>query len=657
MHLLTLRRMKNSEAKSRAVIEQVSPVIDGGLFPIKRIPGEWVNVEADIFGDGHDYLSARLQYRKEGTKKWKEVPMVHQANDRWKAAFRVEDTGFYEYAVLAWIDHGITWLNGFMKKAAAGEPMEVELQIGLKFLERMAEEKGSEQKFIRDTIALLRDSDHYQDAIQVVMGERLREFFESNKLRENLSVSQSFQVLVERKKALFSAWYEFFPRASSPDPGRAGTFRDCEKILPLIAGMGFDTVYFPPIHPIGNSFRKGKNNSTTAMPGEPGSPWAIGNSEGGHKSINPELGNFKDFEKLVNSAEKLGIEIAIDLAYQCSPDHPYVKDHPQWFRWRPDGTVQYAENPPKKYQDVLPIHFENDDWKNLWEELKSIVEFWIGKGIRIFRVDNPHTKPFVFWQWLMAEMRRDYPEVIFLSEAFTRPKIMARLAKVGFQQSYTYFTWRENKQELEQYMHELCGTVSREYFRPNFWPNTPDILPYYLQNTGYTQSAIRFILASTLSSSYGLYGPVFELLENEPMPGKEEYLDSEKYEVRHWDWQTKTPFHNLIKRINLIRKENEAFQNTFNYQPCQTNQDQLMAYFKTSGTNMILVVLNLDPVHKQNGWVQLPLKELRVEEGQVIELEDLLNDKTYHWNKEWNYIELDPAHTLAHIFRIQLYHR
>lgn len=649
--------MKNTAGKARVVIEQVKPSIDGGAFPVKREPGEKVLVQANIFGDGHDQIQAILKYRKTGKAKWLEISMKHISNDTYQAEILVQEPGLFEFTVLAWIDHGLTWLNGFAKKAAAKEPLQVEIALGRAFLEKMAQKRRLSQKFIQQTIAFIDQAEQEQQILALLLGEQIREVFEKESLRENTTQSQVYSVLVERPKASFSAWYEFFPRSSSPDPKRSGTFKDCEKVLPFIAGMGFDTVYFPPVHPIGQSFRKGKNNNTTAKPGEPGSPWAIGSSAGGHKAINPELGSMKDFEHLLKTAQGLGIEIALDLAYQCSPDHPYVKEHPQWFRWRPDGTVQYAENPPKKYQDVLPFNFECDDWQNLWEELKSIITFWITKGVRVFRVDNPHTKPFKFWQWVLAEINNEYPEVIFLSEAFTRPKIMARLAKIGFQQSYTYFTWRENKAELEQYMHELCYSESRDFFRPNFWPNTPDILPMYLQNTAYTPSAIRFILASTLSSNYGIYGPVYELLENKPVAGKEEYLDSEKYELRHWDWKNKTPFHHLMTKVNQIRRQNPAFQTTFNYLACKTDNDSLMAFYKATGDNKLLTIVNLDPVHKQSGWVQLPLKEMNQEEGQILEMHDLLNDKTYHWDKEWNYVELDPKETLAHVFKITPYKR
>jgi starch synthase (maltosyl-transferring) len=390
------------------------------------------------------------------------------------------------------------------------------------------------------------ESGNYELAIETSSSEKLLSILEKCSMKHFASISDSYPVQVDRLKASFSSWYEFFPRSSSPDVNRPGTFNDCLPILTRLAQLGFDTVYFPPIHPIGVAHRKGKNNSTTALPEEPGSPWAIGAFEGGHNAIHPTLGTLDDFKKLIKHANALNIEIAMDLAYQCSQDHPWVKAHPSWFKWRPDGTVQYAENPPKKYQDVLPIHFETDDWKNLWEALKDVIEFWIEKGIRIFRVDNPHTKPFVFWEWIMSEMRRDHPDVLFLSEAFTRPKIMARLAKVGFHQSYSYFTWRKNKPELVEYVTQLTQTELREYFRANFWPNTPDILPEYLQNTGPNHAAMRYVLAATLSSNYGMYGPVYEYCVNQPVNGKEEYLDSEKYEVKHWDWRLESPINKLI---------------------------------------------------------------------------------------------------------------
>lgn len=647
--------MKGTIAKARVVIENIRPQIDGGAFPIKRISGEKVEVSADIFGDGHDIVNARLLHRKVGEKKWAEEPMMEVENDEWTGYFTTASTGQYEYSVVAWVDHALSWHHGFEKKADAGEKLDVELRIGADLLHRMAKRaKGEEAAWLKTTAALFESDEHYAEAIAIARSQRLEDMLASLPLRENESFGQVLSLVVERKKAQFSSWYEFFPRSSSQDPSRSGTFSDCEALLPLIADWGFDTLYFPPIHPIGVSHRKGKNNSTSSQPGEPGSPWAIGSHLGGHKAINPELGTMADFEKLVKAAKKQGIEIALDLAYQCSPDHPYVKEHPQWFRWRPDGTVQYAENPPKKYQDVLPINFENEDWENLWNELKSVIEFWISKGIQVFRVDNPHTKPFIFWQWIMSEMRRDHPDVLFLSEAFTRPKIMARLAKVGFQQSYSYFTWRQTKAELEEYLTELSQTELRDYFRANFWPNTPDILPYYIQKTGHAHSAARFVLAATLSSNFGMYGPVYELLENEPMPGKEEYFNSEKYEARHWDWHSSTPFRELMRKINRIRKENEAFHTTFNIRFCETDNEHLIAYYKpsTDGQNKVLTVVNLDPLNKQCGWVKLPEELMPAHEGHTFEMHDLMDDNHYRWNRQWNYVELDPRLMPAHIFSI-----
>ncbi|MEX1188805.1 MAG: alpha-1,4-glucan--maltose-1-phosphate maltosyltransferase [Bacteroidia bacterium] len=647
--------MKATVAKARAVIERISPQIDEGAFAIKRVPGEQVIVKASIFGDGHDIVRGVLLHKAKKEKKWTECPMLEIENDDWQGHFMTSTPGEYEYAVAAWIDHPLTWHHGFLKKVEAGENVALELKIGADFLRKIAKKSsGADKQYCLETAQILESDEHYIEAIAIAKDQRMEDMLEAIPLRENESISQSLALVVERKKAAFSTWYEFFPRSASQDPKRTGTFQDCIKLLPHVSGLGFDTLYFPPIHPIGVSHRKGKNNSTTSKPGEPGSPWAIGSSLGGHKAINPELGTLNDFRALVKEAKKQGIEIALDLAYQCSPDHPYVKEHPQWFKWRPDGTVQYAENPPKKYQDVLPINFETEDWKNLWEELKSVIEYWIGEGISIFRVDNPHTKPFVFWQWLMAEMRNDHPEVIFLSEAFTRPKIMAKLAKVGFQQSYSYFTWRQTGAEIKEYVEELTQTELREYFRANFWPNTPDILPYYLQNTDYSQSALRFVLAATLSSNYGMYAPVFELLVNEPMPGKEEYFNSEKYEAVHWDWNSPSKMRELIAKVNQIRRENPAFHTTFNITFCNTDNENLLAYLKTDESGSILTVVNMDPLHKQSGWVQLPLNVLNAHEGQSLSLLDLMDDSRYTWNRQWNYIELDPRLMPVHIFKVKI---
>lgn len=649
--------MKKQDSRARVVIENVRPQIDGGQFPIKRISGELVNVSADVFGDGHDVISARLLYRKKGEKKWNENPFRLIENDQFVGQFRIDEEHDYEYAVMAWIDHALTWYEGFLKKKKAGDHLDVEIQIGLGFLDEIAKAaKGNEQRLAKELAAQIREC-HYQEAVELCSGERLRNLIEDSPIRKFASISESYGVQVDRLKASFSAWYEFFPRSSSPDSSRPGTFNDCFPIVDRLAELGFDTLYFPPIHPIGRAHRKGKNNSTTAQPGEPGSPWAIGASEGGHTGVLSDLGTEADFIALVAHARTRGIEIAMDLAYQCSPDHPWVKEHPDWFKWRPDGTVQYAENPPKKYQDVLPIYFECDDWKNLWDALKGVIEYWIDKGVKVFRVDNPHTKPFAFWEWVMAEMHRDHPEVLFLSEAFTRPKIMARLAKIGFHQSYSYFTWRKNKAELSEYLGQLTQTELRDYFRANFWPNTPDILPEYLQNTGFSNNAIRYVLAATLSSNYGMYGPVYEYLINSPVPGKEEYIDSEKYEVRHWDWSLNSPFHHLIGKINHIRRQNPAFYTTFNLQFCETDNPMVMAYFKQTEdrSNAVLVVVNLDPYQKQSAWIKTPLDALGIAEGEIMELNDLMDDSRYHWNRNWNYVELDPRLMPCHIFNIRIH--
>jgi starch synthase (maltosyl-transferring) len=646
--------MKKHEARSRVVIENISPQVEGGKFPIKRIVGEVVCVTADLIADGHDVISARLIYRKQGTKKWSENHMLITEDDAWKGEFRVEETVPYEYAVTAWVDHAMTWYKGFQKKLAAGDELSIDLRIGAEFLKEIASlKKGAENGAVWDLLSKL-ESDKYTMAVEAASSESMLHVIENFPLKHFASTSASYLVQVDRLKAAFSNWYEFFPRSSSPEINRPGTFNDCLPIISRLAQLGFDTVYFPPVHPVGVSHRKGKNNSTTALSGEPGSPWAIGASEGGHTAINPTLGTLEEFKNLISHAQSLNVEIAMDLAYQCSPDHPWVKEHPSWFKWRPDGTVQYAENPPKKYQDVLPIHFETDDWENLWKALKDVIEFWIEKGIRIFRVDNPHTKPFVFWEWIMAEMRRDHPDVLFLSEAFTRPKIMARLAKIGFHQSYSYFTWRKNKSELIEYLNQLTQTELREYFRANFWPNTPDILPEYLQNTGPNHTAMRFVLAATLSSNYGMYGPVYEYCVNQPVSGKEEYFDSEKYEVRHWDWRLESTMHDLIGKINEIRNQNPAFHSTFNILFCETDNEMLLSYYKSTddGSNKILVIVNLDPINKQSGWVKLPINEMNVNEGELVGLTDLMDQSNYRWNETWNYVELEPQLTPCHIFKL-----
>jgi starch synthase (maltosyl-transferring) len=469
-------------------------------------------------------------------------------------------------------------------------------------------------------------------------------------------VEKNYEITVDRKRASFSSWYEVFPRSLNPYGEKHGTFKDVIDFLPYVSELGFDVLYLPPVHPIGETKRKGENNSVTAQPGEPGSPWAIGGKEGGHKSIHPQLGTMDEFSELIKKAEEKGIEIAMDIAFQCSPDHPWVKEHPEWFRHRPDGSLQYAENPPKKYEDIYPLNFESDDWKNLWEELKSVFLFWIDKGVKIFRVDNPHTKSFNFWGWAIREIKKEHPDVIFLAEAFTRPKVMYNLAKQGFTQSYTYFTWRNSKYELETYLNELVNSKAREFFRPNFWPNTPDILPEFLQvanRAGYIQ---RLALAATLSSNYGIYGPAFELMENEPAaPGKEEYINSEKYEIKNWNFDDPKSLRKIIGRVNQIRHENAALQNTHSLKFHKIDNDALVCYSKASDdlSNIILVVVTLDPHHTHSGWLHFPLKEFGMHEHDSYQVHDLISGAHFLWSGEHNFVELDPGVMPVHIFKVR----
>jgi starch synthase (maltosyl-transferring) len=648
---------KKNKGRKRVIIEHVQPEIDQGDFPIKRVVGEKVVVQADIFADGHDAISAQLFYKKVTDPTWKVVPMQFVVNDRWKAEFVVTEMGQYHYTLEGWVDHFKSWQRDLKKKVSAGQDIQVDLLIGIPYIQAAAKQaEGMDAKRLTELSNIVGRRADTEEAMSIALGDELGLLMESYPDRASASrYDRELRVVVDRPKALFSAWYERFPRSCASKPGQHGTLADCEKLLPEIVRMGFDILYLPPIHPIGKINRKGKNNVPESEPGDPGSPWAIGSEEGGHTSIHPQLGTLKDFDRLVQRAKDHGIEIAMDLAYQCSPDHPYVKEHPEWFRWRPDGTVQYAENPPKKYEDILPLNFENDNREALWEELKNIVLFWIQHGVRIFRVDNPHTKPYPFWEWMISQVKQRYPEVIFLSEAFTRPKMMYRLAKLGFTQSYTYFTWRTTKDELVTYLTDLTQTEVRDYFRPNFWPNTPDILPEHLQYGGRPAFLMRLVMAATLSSNYGIYGPPFELCLNVARPGVEEYIDNEKYEIKFWDWDQLGNLKDFIARVNRIRRENPALQSTWNLTFYELHNDYLLAYGKTTEdcSNMILVVVNLDPHHTQSGWVRVPLDELMIDPKQSYLVYDLLSEEKYIWQGEWNYVEIDPHKCPAHIFRLQ----
>jgi starch synthase (maltosyl-transferring) len=645
----------------RVIIENISPEIESGRFPIKRVIGEKIVVSADVFADGHDLVAASLMHRPSGESEWEESRMTRSGNDRWEGSFRVTQLGTYQYTVLAWIDYFATWQKDLEKKVQAGQDVNLDLTIGAGLVtDAISRASGVDADRMRQIARYLVDEERIKTAIGIALSDELKQLMAGYPDRSRASrYDKEPTVVVDNKAALFSTWYEFFPRSSFGEATAHATFKENERILPEIARMGFDVIYLPPIHPIGISKRKGRNNSTVAEVGDPGSPWAIGSEVGGHKEINPELGTLEDFRRFVREAEKYGISIALDLAFQASPDHPYLKSHQEWFTWRPDGRVQYAENPPKKYEDVLPFNFESERSMDLWQELKSVVLYWIENGVRIFRVDNPHTKPIPFWEWLIAEVKQDHPDIIFLAEAFTRPSVMYRLAKIGFTQSYTYFTWRNSKKEIESYLTELTQTEVREYFRPNFWPNTPDILPEYLQFGGRPAFVIRLVLAATLSSNYGIYGPAFELLVNDANPGTEEYFNSEKYEVKQWNWSQEGNLRELIARVNRIRRENVALQSTVNMKFCETDDDYLLAFTKLDEdlTNLLLVVVNVDPFHARSGVVRLPLADLGIAPDKPYLLNDLVGGGKFVWQGEENRIELDPYVLPAHIFRIQAHLR
>ena len=644
-------------SQHRVKIEGVDPEIDGGLFYAKGIVGQNFEIECDLFSDGHVLVNGQLLHRYEGNKNWEKCYLTSIENDRWLASFKLNRQGFYEYTLEGWVDHALTWQHELTKKFEGDIKVDVELQDGIQYFKNVLLKcDKSEAKLIRAYLEELKNPKRYKSALKKALSKQFSKLFLKYPHADYpTAYNKILRVFADRKKAEFSAWYEFFPRSTAAKANPHGTFRDCENLLDRIIKMGFDTIYFPPVHPIGVTHRKGKNNTTIAGPDDPGVPWGIGTKTGGHKSIHPELGSLKDFKSLVKRAKSKGLEIALDLAFQCSPDHPYVKRHPDWFKWRSDGTVQYAENPPKKYQDILPINFESKDWRNLWNELLSIPLYWNKLGIKLFRVDNPHTKPFGFWQWLIAEVKKVDPDVLFLSEAFTRPKIMHQLAKVGFTQSYTYYTWRNSKWELIDYMHELTNSPGKHYFRPNFWPNTPDINPIPLQNGNENLFLIRFFMASTLASSYGIYGPVYEFMEHEPIPGAEEYMNSEKYQIRHWMWGKKNKLTSLITKINRIRQENQALHHTTNFQNCKIENDNIFAYFKNSpdANNNLLMIVNLDPHNKQEGWVQVPLFKIDIKPGEKFSVKDLLTNERFTWNQEWNQVILDPAIRCFHLFRIE----
>ena len=710
--------IKPSQGRSRVVIEHITPQVDGGRHPACRTIGDKVAVTAVIFSDGHDHVAARLLYRRDSEREWRFTPMVQGVNDLWSGSFAVDQLGQWHFAILGWVDHFDTWVSDLRKRIGAQpvpiesqsiasrareasiantgpqagmfdspggleagpEPASQDVQLAFRtgaiLIEQTAARASADDaKTLLESARFLtaladRNLSYYDfplDGATISLVEKYPDLSLARQSEPTLSL------WVDRELAQFSAWYEMFPRSASPVPGKHGTFADVEGRLPEIAAMGFDILYLPPIHPIGRAFRKGKNNTVTAEPGDVGSPWAIGDltaiasdakahpgDNGGHKSIHPALGTFSDFEHLLRASQAHGIELALDIAFQCSPDHPWVAKHPSWFVIRPDGSIQYAENPPKKYQDIYPLNFESPDWQSLWDELYSVFEFWIKRGVKVFRVDNPHTKAFTFWEWCLGTLRSKYPDTIYLAEAFTRPHVMYWLGKTGYTQSYTYFTWRNTKWELTSYMEELTKPPVSDFFRPNFWPNTPDILHKVLQEGGRPAFELRLVLATTLTANYGMYGPAYELCENipaRPAPGRtesEEYMDSEKYEIRQRSGNAPGSLVPLITQLNKIRRANPALQSNTSLRFHATDNPQLICYSKTTPDkkNAILVIVNLDPLYGQTGWTDIDLTALGLAPGQSFLVDDLLNNAQYTWHDRRNYVALRPGTQPAHIFRI-----
>lgn len=658
---------------SRVVLASVTPQIDGGRWPIQRSVGESVEVVAGVIVDGHEKIAAELSWRHEDEDAVQTAPMALRYNDEYVAQFPVERLGRYRYKVRAWLDQFGTWQDQFRRRVDGGADeaeLRTELLDGAGLLRQAAETAADAD---RQRLATYVERFENGDA-GAALEDAVVQLARDNDPATGAVESGWLGVRVDPEHARFAAWYEFFPRSAASVPGQHGTLDDAADKLARVKELGFDVVYLPPIHPIGTTFRKGKDNAPEAKPGEPGSPWAIGSPDGGHKAVAPELGGMEAFERFVAEAERLDLKVALDIAFQTSPDHPYVTEHPEWFRHRPDGTIRYAENPPKKYQDVYPFDFETDDWRALWDELKSVFEFWIEKGVRVFRVDNPHTKPFAFWEWCLGELREEHPDLVFLAEAFAKPKTMYTLAKLGYNNSYTYFAWRNTKEELEEYGEQLFQTEIAEFYRPNFWPNTPDIFTEYLAHGGRPAHVVRFVLAATMSSAYGLYGPPYEHVDARQHPLREEYEDNEKYEVRHWNWNDPGSLQPLIQRVNRIRRENPALHHMRTLRFLPTDNPHLVAYFKeepthagsaeppagTDGaaasggaTNLVLCVVNLDPYHRQSGWVTLPLDDWGIPEDRPFEVHDLLGGERYFWQGRGAYVELDP-HTLpAHVFRVE----
>jgi starch synthase (maltosyl-transferring) len=643
------------EQPQTVVIENLDPYI--GRYPIKRVIGQELTVAADIFKDGHDQLSAVLKWRKKGRSDWFESPMRPTTNDRWEGLCHFSENAPYELTIEAWQDDFRSWQVEYGKKFAAGiTNLSTELEEGAKLAEKTAARaaRSQDKERLVSYAKQLRKAD-IQSGAEVAKNPELMGLMAAWPDR---SLSTEFRpyidITVDRPKALFAAWYEFFPRSAEGKGNEGSKFRDCLPRVDDAKAMGFDVIYFPPVHPIGFTNRKGRNNSVTCEPGEPGVPYAIGSQFGGHKAVEPELGTLEDFDWLVKEVHARGMEIALDFAINCSPDHPYVKEHPDWFFHRPDGSIKYAENPPKKYEDVFPLNFYNKDWRALWEEMRDVILFWAQHGVRTIRVDNPHTKPVAFWEWLIAEVQKQFPDTVFLAEAFTRPKMMKALAKVGFTQSYTYFTWRNTKWELVEYLTELTQTEMKYYFRGNFFTNTPDILPFFLQTGGRPAFLIRAVLAATLTTVYGIYSG-FELCENVGIPGKEEYLNSEKYQFKERDWNAPGNIKEYITKLNRIRQTNRALHDYENLRFHTAENEQVLFYSKTTEAldNVVLVLVNLDPFNTQSAFVYVPIEDFGINEADPYQLHDLLTDEKFVWKGRRNFVMLDPHNRPAHVFRVR----
>ena len=636
------------------VIEAVTPMVDCGRYPVKRVMGEPCVVEADIFRDGDHVLHAVIKWRSGGETQFSESPMVHVDNDRWRGEFPLERNDRYFFTIEAWTDLFASWERGFRKKAEAGRDVASDLLEGIAFIESGARRaEGADRTAIDAALERLRALGEPRDAVAIVSDQRLLDLMARWGERSSATEYRPpLEVMADRPLARCGAWYEMFPRSQGDVPGRAATLREAERRLPAIRDLGFDIVYLAPIHPIGHTHRKGPNNTLTPLPDSPGSPWAIGSEAGGHTAVEPALGALDDFDHFVAAARRLGLEVAIDFAIQCSPDHPWAREHPEWFRHRPDGSIKYAENPPKEYQDIYPLDFEGPAAGALMEAVKEVVLFWIGHGVRIFRVDNPHTKPVAFWRWLIGEVRESFPDTIFLAEAFTRPKVMMALAKAGFTQSYTYFTWRNTKAELVEYLNELSQPPMSDFFRPNFFANTPDILSAILQRHGRPAFKMRLVLAATLSPSYGIYSG-YELCENEAVPGTEDYLNSEKYEIRTRDWHAPGNINEFIARINAIRRENPCLGMLTNLRFLETDDDEILFYAKTTADrgNVILVAVNLDPSQPHQCTAVVPPEIVGVAAGESYGVTDLVTGSSWTWG-ERNYVRLDPAVEPAHILLV-----